>query len=731
MSPPLGPARAVAATFISLLLPAAALGHEANPDLATAYRQAMAEFQTGNYARAATQLEALVTRVEVTPRVEPIFYTIGCAWFDAGEYPKAIAAFRNYQAKFPRGPHVNGVAFAIAQSNLLNKNFKDAAAQMAALENDPQLREQALLFEAEACKAAGKIDAAIGALEKLAGKEIKTANGMRGATMLAQLYTQKGDGVRALRTLDAIHQKIALAENIIELNGLAVDLGDKFYNNQQYKEALGCYRFARPREQIIGLQNERIAGMQRQIEQNLAAARVDRSNITQLTSANNQLKKSTANARKLLTEFEKLRSITPAIYLRLGRCFYELDRKWEAIVANQEILDRFLEGPEREPALFGLIVALADVNQPKRAEERCEQYLRDFKNGPNADTVAYLSGTVALQAGDPKVAEVYFGRILETQPKSRFREQIRYLLANARFTAGNYDEAVAAYKEYLSEFPKGANVEDAKYRITLCALFAGKYQDAMNQLRDYIAQHPSGSFLPDAKYRLAVCKYAASLYDDVITDCQAWEKQFPNNSQLGEVLALVADAYAASDREGIATPVYIRSYQIATTDEVMNYSLFAASKLLQKRGEWDKVAELFSGFVKDKPDHPTVVSAIFWIGKARAHEGKLDQAKQLAADTIKQYIADPSRDTVEQLITQLAQLCVKKKARRYRRRRCGLGGARLRRAERRTRPPACLVRQRRLSHRQGAHSLCQGGTRAATPATGRRREEHRGDRKRV
>ena len=80
-------------------------------------------------------------------------------------------------------------------------------------------------------------------------------------------------------------------------------------------------------------------------------------------------------------------------------------------------------------------------------------------------------------------------------------------------------------------------------------------------------------------------------------------------------------------------------------------------------GAWDKVGELFSGFVKDKPDNPTVVSALYWIGKAKAHEGKIDEAKQLAADTIKKYIADQSKDAVEQLITQLAQLCVKKKPR--------------------------------------------------------------------
>ena len=94
---------------------------------------------------------------------------------------------------------------------------------------------------------------------------------------------------------------------------------------------------------------------------------------------------------------------------------------------------------------------------------------------------------------------------------------------------------------------------------------------------------------------------------------------------------------------------------------MINYSLMAASKLLQKQGDWSKVSELFTGFIEDKPENPTVVTAIYWIGRAKAHEGKIEEAKQLAADTIKKYIDDPHRDAVEQVITQLAQLCVKKK----------------------------------------------------------------------
>ena len=614
---------------------------------------------------------------------------------------------------------------------------------MAALENDPQLREQALLFEAEALKAADKTDDAIRTLEKLAGQEIRTPDAMRGATTLAKLYAEKGDGAKALRTLEAIHQKIALADNIIELNALTVELGDKFYDKQQFKEALACYRYclaARTDHSSCKTTGspDCSAGSRKTSPRSALTRPRSRSSQRPITSS----RQASQMRKKLLGEFEKLPSITPAIYLRLGRCFYELDRKWEAVVVNQEILDRFKEGPEREPALFGLIVALADVNQPQRAEERCEQYLRDFQNGSNAATVGYLLGAVALQAGDPKAAEAYFSRILETQPKSQFREQIRYLLGNAKFMAGSYEEAITAYKKYLSEFPKGASTEDVKYRIALSALFAGKYQDAMNQLQDYVAKHPNGSFLPDAKYRLAVCKYAASLYDEVIADCQAWEKQFPSNPQLGEVLALLGDACAASDRESAAIPVYIRSYQTATTDEVMNYSLFAASKLLQKQGEWDKVAELFSGFVKDKPDNPMVVSALYWIGKAKAHQGKIDEAKA-ARRRHDQEIHRRSEARCGRAIDHPTRAALHEEKARCGRKTLTPVPWRQASAQAGSTPPATtdpgaeLDRllassgERRFRHRQGAHPFCQRRARPAPPPTGRGGKNHRADRKRI
>ena len=72
---------------------------------------------------------------------------------------------------------------------------------------------------------------------------------------------------------------------------------------------------------------------------------------------------------------------------------------------------------------------------------------------------------------------------------------------------------------------------------------------------------------------------------------------------------------------------YIESYKRATTDEVLNYSLFEAGKQLQKAGDWEGIEALYTEFVKTHPDHQAVVTALYWVGKAKAKLGRMEEAK--------------------------------------------------------------------------------------------------------
>ena len=124
-------------------------------------------FRPGNYAKAATHLEALVpAQSDATDRAN--FLHIGSPYLMRA-ITQSNRRLKNYQAKFPKG-HTRGGHLRHRPVEFAQQEFhRGAATQMAALENDRQLREQALLFEGEAPKPQARSTDAIWTLEKLAG----------------------------------------------------------------------------------------------------------------------------------------------------------------------------------------------------------------------------------------------------------------------------------------------------------------------------------------------------------------------------------------------------------------------------------------------------------------------------------------------------------------------------------------------------------------------------------
>lgn len=632
-------------------------------DVAQTYNSAMQAFAQGDWQACSTGLEQvtkLMTDVKQQAQLEGVYFTLGAAYFNTPNFPKAIETFQRFLTQFPNSTRLPEVRLALAQAFFQSKQFEEGIKFYVQLETLPQYREQALAEQVKGYRELGNLDDAIRVLEKIVGADIRTSTQATAAITLAQMLADKGNPERAVLFLQKLQTKTALIENLVMLNGIAVKLGDEFAEKKRYQESITAYRAVRSREEVLKFQSERIAGMERRMEANLKAAAGNPVLFAQMTQTNNQIKEAHADAKSLLGEFEKLPDFTPSLLFRMARVWYDWDKKWESIVVFDRIIARYPKAAERESALFGMLIAFADVSQPARCQQLCEQYIKEFPGGPNAGTVGYLSGAVALQAQDFAGAESYFGVMLDKQPDSTYREEMRFLLGNAKFMQGKYAEAQKDYAKYLADFPQGTNVEDVHFRIPLAHLFAGEFETALAGLKAYLEKYPGGSSVADARYRVAVCKYAAQEYEAVTADAQSWLKDYPNHVQEGEVQALLGDSLAPQNKLEEAVTAYTRAYQSATTDEVLNYSLFEASKYLQKLGKWREVSAMFEGFVRDKPDHASVVTAMYWIGKARAREGKVDEAKQFLVETLKKFINEPKREAVEQLLTQLAQLCVKR-----------------------------------------------------------------------
>ncbi len=643
----------------------------AAPDPSALFNTAVGSFDRGDYQGAVSAINDLIKqipsdlppadKIKLNLQLEPLYFTLGAAYFNLKQYSSAITALKDYLTRYPHGARVADATFSLGQANFFNKDYDAAAQVFATLENVPALREQALMLEGLSYKENKQDPKAVAAFEKLLANGIRSPASARGAMQLVLLYSQLKEPDKALKMLSTVQANIDQVENVVELNAIALQQGDAYLGAGSNREALACYRVVRTREQVVAIEHDRIAALQKRLEANKAAMRANPREAAQYFLGNKQLQDSIAEDQGLVDAFEKQPAIYPKVLYRIARAFTQMQHPWESIIAYQDSYDRSPDPADREPALFGLITAYADVNQAAVARADCNQYLKDYPQGPNAFTVGFLLGATALQENDPKSAETFFGRMLSEQPGSTLREEMRFLLANAKFAQGNYDGAKAEYSHYLQDFPQGVHAEECVFRTALGELFAGDYDNATPAFVAYLKKYPTGDFASDAKYRLAVCKYAAEKYDEVILDTRSWVKQYSGAAEEGEVQSLLGDALAGTGKPDEALAAYQASVKTATTDEVISYSLTEAGKILQKKGDWAADAAMYQQFADTHPDSPIVVAAISQIGRAKAKEGKADEAKRYLANTLSKYIDDCHRDSVEQILDQLAQLCVRKK----------------------------------------------------------------------
>jgi len=638
------------------------------------WKQSQAAFGSGNYAQAASNLEDIIKTSRATttwmfdgtvpaplaPKqqwLEPVFFMLGASYFNAKDWPNAIGVLKRYQQLFPRSPRLAQVDFSLGEANLLGGHPEDAIVLFKLLLPNPDYHARAVLLLVESYKHTRQAADAISLLENEKSQPNLNPDFLvKMDTLLLPLYLDAGTDDKALQVVEQMDAEIAHVQDVSVFDALAIRLGDLLLNKNDIKTALACYQRVRDNDQIIVLQNQQIESLKQRRVANLASIQANPLNSDQLQLDNKEIDGLIVKDQQILAKYRTLPPVLPPLFLRIARAYSAEESLWEAAVVYRELLRRWPHCADAESALYGMIVIFDRLKQTDRGLDLCQSYLTQYPNGKYANSVGFLRGALAYDAQDYDKAAAYFEDTLAKQPNNPRREQIEVILGDINLQVGQFDKAIACYQHYEKDFPNGQLLEKAEYRSALALLFEGKSDEANQAIAAYLQKYPSGAYVADAEYRLAVIEFASKDYDQVLADCKAWQKKHGNAGPLAEVLSLMGDCYESQDKHEEAVSDYIKSYKAAHTTEVLNYSIMAAAKILQKQAKWADIAAMFTEFVKNNPDHPTVVSAIFWIGRADIKLGKVEEGKQYMADTAKQYLNDPTREAVDEIITQLALL---------------------------------------------------------------------------
>jgi len=644
---------------------------DANDQLASG---AMAAFDAGNYQECLSKLDALLAKEEIQKATDPkilqaleaVYYVKGAALYNLKRYDEAIGALKTYLQKFPQGKQKDDAVYSMANSYIALKKYDEALIELTKLEQIPSLRDEALFFQAGIYYEKKDFKSAVRPLTLLTEKGLNSGTAIRAAVMLGSIYTQLGQYDKATATMLDIRRNFERVDNKAQFNATVLELGDKLFNNGLPREAQLIYQMVQTKDELIASQKATIAKKEKEIPITLDTYRETKDPAFLRKKV--RLEAEVKQDQTSLAELEKTPDFMIGVLIRRGRAYSEFGRQREALVIYDHIIDNFPSAAEeRDVAAFSRILAYVDLQKVDKAIEAAGYYLEKFPNGKNRETAIYLRGALSLDANDPEKAITFFGTAIaqadEAMKKSAIFPRMVFLLGVAKFSLNDYVGAAKQFQDYLKQFPNGEFVQEAEYRIALCTLFADKeigYKKAIALFNDYLKKYPSGDFATDAKYRIAVCHMTAGEHENVVKDCNSWLSEYPGDRMSGEILALKADALIQLKRTDEAAATYEQSALAATTEEVMMYSLMEAAKQYQDQGNWPALDAMFRKFLEKYPDHPGNVAAYYYIAQALTKQGKVQEGKAFLAEKIRDNISDPHKEAVERLLSQLAQLCVRK-----------------------------------------------------------------------
>ncbi|MDB6137525.1 MAG: Tetratricopeptide repeat-containing protein, partial [Verrucomicrobiaceae bacterium] len=453
--------------------PAKSVIDAASPDLQTAttkaYEEGFALMQDGKFKEALEKVAFIASKMNKPPA--PVRFMEGACYFNLGDFAKASTAFEAYLADYPSDKDVNAVKMGLGRSYLKTGKEAEGVKLLTEVAGVPELKGEAGLLLAEYHKKAGNNEEALKILNSIVTDGVRSPEQIQAALMAADLYVAAGDTEKAAQLLESVKGGGGTSgENVIQLNNIGLKLGDKMLEEKRFREALGAYQSVRRKSEVVRLQKERIARIQ--------------DAINKAKGSKEDLEAKLAADKGMLDELDKRTDYDASLFYRLGRCYFEMQRPWEAILAFEAIVTEFKDFPQRDKAMYGLIMANASLKRIAVAQAQCEKFIRDFPDSSELGTISELFGMLSYQVGDLEGAEKNFQKA-KSFPKAD-KEKMGYLRGNVLFEMQRFQDAITEFEILRKDFPKSAYIDDADYRIALGYFYQNDFKNTLKALQNYI-----------------------------------------------------------------------------------------------------------------------------------------------------------------------------------------------------------------------------------------------------
>jgi len=652
------------------------------------FGEAEKAFTDKDFNTAVAKIQELLTALgnRQDAPLEMLHFNIGLAHLMGGNAADAEKAFEDCAKKFPKGEYTSRCYLGIGRAALEQGSDEKKAVAIEALKKaalDPKFRTEAGLSLGQVYIDTDKAEEAMKVFRSLMGSDIRTPQQTAAAVEVIGLLadTQQFDDL--VRYLDRLINQPGVRDSIAWYSNQVIVKGDSMVSGENWEAALAIYRSIPPRTQILQVQAVSLDTMRKERAQLDARMKAEekkglgeRSNVSELLSSMDSAIQLNEEARKVI---EDIPDLDAALLMRRGRCFYYLERREEALLCFRTLRLKHPTAKDAQAAAYAEVVLYNELKDTTKIRELSDEFLKKYPDAPMVEQVATLAGEVLVQTGKWDEVLKFYEDLAAKFPQSPSLDRFVFFQGVAKFQSGDFEGSAQLLEKFLTDYPNTQLKETAVYRIAMAFFLTNNYKKTLEWCQNYLNQFPEGHYAGDMYYRLAFIDSNDKETDqskNIIKSLGDYLEKKPDDAAAGSMLSLMADTWKkmkienkdpekaaaeAKNNEDQALAAFKKAVWSDSPDDVIQYAMDSATTIMQGRKDWQGIADLQGKFLKEKPDHQMALMAADWVSKAMARLGKPEEGAQILADVMAKNIADPSKEQVEFLISQIAKSLVPRK----------------------------------------------------------------------
>ena len=376
---------AIACAAALLAAPAGAQETQGPDDSPEAlYQSGMSRFLAGDYENSVPFLEQLVkvfgAEPELSTQIDLAMYAKACALFNLGRSADAIKAFEEYVAQYPESKFADEALFRVGSAQQQLEEYEAAVAAYQKLRSTfpRSAYSEDAMFQIGICRLIQEQSAlAAAAFQDFMRLYPESPLWTQAGAFCARATFDDGKGAEAIALLELIEKRPRTWSVITYCNFLAFEIGDFMFDDTEYEQALKAYRRVKTRKALMGHMRTYVATLEAQ----LAAVQNARPNPRDIRSRFQQERRiasELAQAKEMAGKLEALPDYDANLYHRIGRCFFNADRYWEARAAFTRVVAIAQEDTVREAGHFDLILAVSRLRRFDDLVIEADHYLSTY-----------------------------------------------------------------------------------------------------------------------------------------------------------------------------------------------------------------------------------------------------------------------------------------------------------------------------------------------------------------